>query len=94
MASAGTTQDPLGLWPTLRGRIGFPSVSLECGRGGGRGRSAHLSFPAVVYVRVPAVHENFPDGGLLFSVGGVDFCQEEGGQLSAALCCLIAEAYM
>ncbi len=93
MASAGTTQDPLGLWPQLRGRIGFSSVSLECGRGGGH--SAHLSFPAAVYVRVPAVRENFPDGGgLLFSVGGWTFAKKEGGQLSAALYCLIAEAYM
>ena len=79
--------------PRYEAEIGFSSVSLKCGRRW-RGRSAHLSFPAVVYVRVPAVRENFPDGGLLFSVGGVDFCQEEGGQLSAALYCLIAEAYM
>jgi len=71
--------------------IGLSSVSLKCGRGG---RSAHLSFPAAVYVRVPAVRENFPDGGAAIFCRGVDFCQEEGGQLSAALYCLIAEAYM
>ena len=73
--------------PRYEAEIGFSSVSLKCGRRW-RGRSAHLSFPAVVYVRVPAVRENFPDGGLLFSVGGGGLLPRRGR--AAVSCSLLS----